>query len=324
MRPFRPTAGFTLLELLASVAITLVLAGLLLTITRNSLGLWQRTRGGLETAAQARLVLDLLERDLQGAVHRADGGRWLAVDIIDSPGPLSGHGWLVQAGMKPGGPESLRIAPADPNDTIVSSRFGLSGCWLRMVATNLEGGTAFSSPVVISYQLARRPVTGSVSAANPAEIRYRLYRTAVSTSLAFNHGYDVRAVIYSTPSSSPGGERSTLAVYSPSNQEALADNVVDFGVWLHAGSPDGGLRRTYPTGSGHVAHTAPADDEFPATVDVMVRILSAEGASRLATIESGRVLRPPGYATDAAWWWAVAESNSRVFVRRISLKGGPW
>ena len=60
-------AGFTLLELRVATSIGLVLAGLLLAIVNHTLGLWQRQRGAVDTAAQARLVLDFLERDLQGA-----------------------------------------------------------------------------------------------------------------------------------------------------------------------------------------------------------------------------------------------------------------
>jgi hypothetical protein len=49
----------------------------------------------MDTAASARLALDFLERDLQGALHRDDDGRWLAVDILDAPTAVAGHGWLV-------------------------------------------------------------------------------------------------------------------------------------------------------------------------------------------------------------------------------------
>ena len=55
----------------------------------------------------------------------------------------------------------------------------------------------------------------------------------------------------------------------------------------------------------------------------MVRLLTERGATLLAEIESGagRVTRPPAYASDAEWWWAVVEANSRVYVRRVEVKG---
>lgn len=323
MKSPRAVTAFTLLELLVAVSVSLVLAVLLFAIISQSLNLWQRTQGRVDTAASARLASDFLERDLQGALHRDDGGRWLAVDILNTPTAVAGHGWLVAASMKPGGSESLRLTPTDPTDSIIAARFGLSGCWLRFVASNVEANDVQSTPVVISYQLARRPITGAVSASNPAGIRYRLYRTAVSGAVTFNVGYDVRAGGYSITSSNPGPERSAQAVTSPSNAEALADDVIDFGVWLYARNPDGSLRRIFPTGPAHLSHAAPQDDAFPVVANVMMRILTADGANRLDAIEQGRVVRPPEYATDAAWWWTVAEASSQVFTRRIVLLGGP-
>jgi hypothetical protein len=54
----------------------------------------------------------------------------------------------------------------------------------------------------------------------------------------------------------------------------------------------------------------------------MLRILTEEGATLLEAIETGRVPRPPAYGTDAEWWWGVVEANSRVFTRRVAIRGG--
>jgi hypothetical protein len=54
----------------------------------------------------------------------------------------------------------------------------------------------------------------------------------------------------------------------------------------------------------------------------MIRSADGWGATQLEAIELGRIpSRPPAYASDAEWWWAVVEANSRVFVRRIEIKG---
>jgi type II secretory pathway component PulJ len=95
MKSLRTATAFTLLELLVAIGVSLVLAVLLFTLISQSLNLWQRTLGRMDTAASARLALDFLERDLQGALHRGDDGRWLAVDILDAPTAVAGHGWLV-------------------------------------------------------------------------------------------------------------------------------------------------------------------------------------------------------------------------------------
>ena len=65
--------------------------------------------------------------------------------------------------------------------------------------------------------------------------------------------------------------------------------------------------------------------DFPEVADVMMRVLTEDGAKMIDALESGAgvVIRPAG-STDAEWWWSVAEANSRVYVRRIYLKGGRW
>jgi hypothetical protein len=58
-------------------------------------------------------------------------------------------------------------------------------------------------------------------------------------------------------------------------------------------------------------------------VDVMIRILTEQGAALLAEMENGtgHNIRPAEYTTDAEWWWAVVETNSRVYTRRVEVKG---
>jgi prepilin-type N-terminal cleavage/methylation domain-containing protein len=326
-------SGFTLLELLVAVAITLVIAGLMLAVTAQVLDLWRRTQGAHLQAATARQVFDLLERDLAAALHRSDANRWLAVDILDAPGALANHGWLATGAMKPAAGGSLRPLP-EPDANGVSrlreARFGLSGAWLRFVTTNVESGG--SLPAVVAYQVVRRPVTGDPVAANPAPVRYSLYRSAVSQAETMAQGYDVTAAAYGSASNTPSSALSTAYrqprnVTNPSHANLLATNVVDFGCWLHVPDAAGGLVRIYPGATGDLTHhavgqSAANDSRFPTVVDVLVRVLSEEGAALVEAMERGRVERPPQHASDAAWWWAVVEANSTVFIRRIEIRGG--
>jgi len=319
--------GFTLLELLVAVAITLVLAGLMLAVTSGTLNLWRRTQDNFTAAAQAKLALDLIERDLHAGVCRRDalGGTWLAADVIDAPASLVSHGWLTATLMKPATEGSQRLVP--DSASIADARFGLSSVWLRFITTNVESAGG-SLPVAVSYQIARRPVTGSVSSTNPADVRYTLFRSAVATDNTFAAGNNVAAAAYSSSSQSPSSTRAASTLTNPSTADALATNVVDFGLWLYVRDGTGALRRIYPADNTDVAHaatdaTAPGDaNRYPEVADVMLRILSDEGARQLAAIEkaSDNLTRPPAYATDAAWWWAVVEANSRVCTRRIELK----
>lgn len=325
--------AFTLLELLVAVAITLLLAGLMVAVTANVTSLWRRQQAATTQAIAARQVLDQLERDLQAAVHRRDDQRWLAVDLLEDAAALTNHGWLLGAGpTKPGGGGSLRpLPPADSRGVrhLEAARFGLSGAWLRFVSTNTESGA--SLPTVIAWQVARRPVTGNPVATNPAPVRYSLYRSAVAPDEALAAGWDVLAPAYGSTSNTPSSATSTAYrqprnVTNPSHANLIASNVVDFGCWLYARAPDGDLVRIYPASEGDrsdyaIGQSTANDSRFPVVADILVRILSEEGAAQIEAMETGRVQRPAEFATDAAWWWSVVEANSAVFTRRIEVMG---
>jgi type II secretory pathway pseudopilin PulG len=327
--PSRSCAAFTLLELLVAVTITLAIAGVMVGVVRSALNQWGRLQARQSQAIAAQQVLDLLERDLQSALWRPDGNHWLAVDVINSAEGLANHGWLFSSGpMKPSGAASLRPLPDDEiGATSAGLRFGLSGAWLRFVATNVESGGG--RPTVVSYQIARRPVVGNPVASNPAPIHYALYRSAVSDSETFAQGYDVLAGAYGSASNTPssalsGAYRQPRNVTNPSHANLLASNVVDFGCWLRVRAADGQLQRIFPVDAADVAHHASGDSlandsRMPDVAEVFVRILGDSGAAALEALESGRLARPAAFATDAEWWWSVVEANSQVYHRRIEI-----
>ena len=324
--------AFTLLELLVAAAITLLLAGLMLAVTNGTLALWHRTQDSFSSSTQARLALDLLERDLQAGVFRADGANaWLAIDVLNSPGDLPAHGWQSAPLMKPATAESRRVLPDSVNGldpVLTDTRFGLSSAWLRFITTNVETGG--SLPVAVSYQIARRPVSGpNNTASNPAQVRYTFFRSAVAADTTFATGYDVTAAAYGSSTSAPSVARSASTLMNPPLSDALAVNVVDFGVWLHVRDSSGALRRIFPADNSDFSHAArdagaAADaNRYPEVAEVMLRILTDEGARLIDAMEqgTGAIARPPEFLNDAGWWWAVVEANSRVYTRRIEIKG---
>jgi prepilin-type N-terminal cleavage/methylation domain-containing protein len=255
------TRAFTLLELMVAVVITLVLAGLMLAVTTNVLGLWRRNQASHLQSVTAKQVLDLVERDLQAAVWRRDARCWVALDIVDSPVGLANHGWLLGPGpVKPANGGSLRPLPppgANGASDLREARFGLSGAWLRLVATNVESDG--SLPAVIAYQVVRRPVTGDPVATNPAPVRYSLYRSAIGNSDTFATGYDVTAAAYGSASNTPSSALSSVYrqprnVTNPSHANLLASNVVDFGCWFYVRDSSATPQRVYPAGASDVAH----------------------------------------------------------------------
>lgn len=321
--------GFTLVELLVAAAITVILAALMLTVTVRTLEVWRGAQGRFTTDAQGQLVLDLIERDFQAAIFRDDGHTWLAAEVINAPGALSSHGWLTHGRVKPAGGESRRYVPMAAESEaprIADARFGFSGVWLRFFTTNVEAKGSSNSggslPVAVSYQIVRRPASGAVSASNPAAVRYSLFRSVVTNELTWRTGFDVLAAGYGSLSSNPAATRSARSLTNPNAADVIATNVVDFGVWLHRRQVSGELIRIYPANDADAMHAAVTSGEFPDVVDVMVRVLTEEGASLLETLERGgdEVVRPAELADDAAWWWAIVEKHSRVHVRRIAIK----
>ncbi len=316
----RTEHGFTLLELLVALTLTLGIAAVMLAVTSSTLSLWRRTQDNFTVTSQAKLALDLIEKDVQSAVFRRDpNATWLALAVSNSTSGLTSRGWQLASRMKPATAESRALLPLRDDgsvDTIARARFGVAGAWIRFLSTGIASASEGTVPRAIAYQIARRPVGGTISASNQAEVRYALFRSNVTGATTFANGNDVLASTYGT----------TLS--SPSAADILLPNVVDFGAWLYVRDNAGALRRIYPADASDDLHNARdpggvADgSRYPQIVDFMVRVLSDDGARQVAALEQGTVTRPAGFATDAEWWWAVVEANSTVFVRRVEVKGG--
>jgi prepilin-type N-terminal cleavage/methylation domain-containing protein len=303
--------GFTLIELVAALAITVLIAGLVLGLVSSMLNHWNRSQGALTTASQARPVLDRLAQDLQGALYRDDGNVWFAATV--QPVASVSGAWVN--GTKPAA-DSLAPAAED----LAEARFGVAGTWLRFF-TAAQGADARTNdpaaPVAVSYQIIRRAPVASGSSCH-----YLLYRAAVTPSDTFAAGYDLGAAIYNTGASSEGVAGN---VTSPAILQVMADNVIDFGVRLYSRVPDpatGGtnLVRIFPADASDLEHRArsPATagdprDRFPAVADVLLRVLTEEGARQIAALEAGQITGD---------WWAIAQANSKVFTRRVLLRSG--
>lgn len=298
--------GFTLVELVVALAITLLLAVMSVLAVRGLLTVWQRTQGGGVGAIEAKLALDQLERDVQSAFLRNDGLVWWDVRVVGED-ELAAHGWELGGRMKPAS-ESERLVPAGAESSIADAHFGRAGVWLRIVSSDYDSGAAASQPLAISYQIARR----TMGAGSGSPVGYALFREKMSAKATFEN---VMGVGF--------GAATPTALVGVENDDVLASHVVDFGVWAFARDSAGRRVRLFPTvNMVPTAAQFPSDGE-PAEVQVMIRVLSDEGATLLHAFETGRIELPTGVSAEAAWW-SIVEAHSRVYVRSIEVKARAW
>ena len=59
-------------------------------------------------------------------------------------------------------------------------------------------------------------------------------------------------------------------------------------------------------------------NQFPDVIDIMIRVLTAEGASALAAYEDG-LIPPREGLSNGEMWWTIAEEGSEVYTRRVKI-----
>lgn len=334
-------SAFTVIEVLVAVGITAVIAAFMVGIVSNVSGFWGRTSGRLSAEAQARFILDQVTLDLQSALYQDDGKAWLAATI---PANTSNSGlWNVT------GTTGTAIKPMNnvgslqgiATGNLADARFGIAGTWLRFFTTKRgsnASATTASAPVAVGYQIVRRATS---NAALNVDRRYLLHRTEVRpTNLStarvgtLETGFDITAAAY-MPTRSPTGLTAgdPGEIRYPTLNSIIGENVIDFGVrfYVSDASTPTGLRLVFPATNTTLAyeaksppHVAGATDPFPEVVDVMIRVLTDEGARILAGYEAApqRLTAPQG-VTPQAYWWQLALANSRVFTRRVIINSRP-
>ena len=325
-------SGFTLIELLVAVGITALLVSLMLNIVVNVTRGWSRSSGILTSGNQARLVLDQVSRDLQSAILKNDSNVWLAATIqtsgvgAGSLKPTSTAGTFDSTNTA----DSLMIpvltSTTSPVPSLDDYRFGQAGVWLRFFTTvpdtnvkdTTTGNLHLSAPRAVSYQIVRQAVS-----AGSTEFRYLLFRSEIASDLTFTTGYNLYDANYYTGTSA--------LLKSPTLDQVLANNVVDFGVRLWKHDSTGALVPIFPTSSTNLAIAATADTtkvgaspgesssslvrDFPEVADIFVRILTDDGVQKLDLLEN-----PPAGYTPTDNWWTIVLANSRVYTRRIEIK----
>ena len=245
-------------------------------------------------------------------------------------------------------PSGAQASPA-----IDDYRFGQGGVWLRFFTTvsdtNQEGlFHRLSSPRAVSYQIIRLPVVQGSK-----EMRYQLFRSEVrpghtdqilAERSTFAVGYNLLdpASLYNTPNNQTdrrsrnsgvlvevengevvdqGGEPGSLR--RPDRSQIIANNIIDFGVRLWARNPaTQEMQVVFPKNVADISFAATASPSvnvttkaFPEAAEVFVRVLTDEGVELISNLENGLTPNEDGK------WWEIALANSRVYTRRVEIKG---
>ena len=119
---------------------------------------------------------------------------------------------------------------------------------------------------------------------------------------------------------------------------SLASNIIDFGIRAYVIKEKqfgtGYLEQIFPdlngTTTGSFEYKASSSpryfvnssksylNQFPDVIDIMIRVLTAEGASALAAYEDG-LIPPREGLSNSEMWWTLAEEGSEVYTRRVKI-----
>jgi len=357
--------GFTILELLVAVSVTALLAAMLLNITSQVVTTQSQASGDLETNQVAQFILDRIQEDLQCAISRNDGNVWMAAKILTSE-DNSGSWVRANSVAKPEdeskrvffddwpdvawpddnkGKEDKELAEANQQGSLIESRFGIGGTWLRFFtqAPELDPKVTNKGGIrAIAYQIVRYGLTGATT----SRPRYQLFRSDVSTENTFAANFNLHPTDGFYNSQSNDNFRSARIIENPiSNRSqnesptsfSLASNIIDFGIRAYIYQKNsqgtGFLKQIFPRtetlnhddellASTHPDYRMnPSDasyNSFPEVIDVMIRVLTSEGESAINALEEGLTPVPEGFE-EGEYWWEIAEKNSEVYTRRIKI-----
>lgn len=305
----RRQAAFTLIELLVSIGITVLIAGLMLTMVSNVLTGWNRTSGKLTSGNQARVVLDQLTQDLQGAILRRDSNTWLVATIQQDQTTTNGDTgmnsarWTAVSGgmVKPTAANgSFDVEPTGRR--IEDYRFGQAGVWLRFFTTppdNRSSAVEYASaPRAVAYQLVRMRVGGSDS----TQRAYTLFRSEVQPGNDDESTFDVGYNLLMSDSTSPGYNTGSAAsavvagtIRRPHADRIIANDVLDFGVKLYGRDSSGNEVELFPVprDANGGAKTSISSGSVPFTY-------AATGASTVSSVSVtgvGTIFYPAAYVS---------------------------
>jgi len=293
--------GFTLIEIMVATVIMVIMTGLVIQITSEVLKVWNRSTDKLSSNAQARIAMDLLTSDLESAVIRNNGLRWLESTQENVPSPLN-------------------------STSLQTTRLFLFSPALDRPQTDAGGDPIGGDVCAISYRLVYQdPVNGGD---DEEDNIFALHRRLIDSKTTFEDlmgvGNQESFADWNgdtpVPSSValPGGATAYPAPTHPSY--FLASNVIDFRVDFY-----------YEDGSG-IIQKIPSPiryggDSPAATIgpgsSVKFPIAYAEITLRVLADEAMELLRQEAVDQSGLTKEDYVGANSEVYSRRIFFQSKP-
>ena len=296
-------SAFTLIEIMVATVIMIVLTGLVIQITSEVLKVWSRSSGKLSANAEARIVMDLLTQDLETAVFRNNGQRWLEAETKDI---------ASVAGYQPQTINLLLFSPA-----------------LDRPLKDKDSKDIPGDICAVQYELVyQNPVNGGTSKAE--DNMFALHRRVIDPSTTFNRimgaGNQETFTSWEDDIVTPAVTISLDVYPAPEDpQNYLAGHVANFTVDFYIIDNNGDKVKvpspidfggTTPTvGSGATPNLA-----FPlAYAEISLTILSDEGTNLLQNLAANR----GGTGFDFEDGEGIVRQHGEVFTRRVNFLARP-
>ena len=281
--------AFTLIEVLVASSVMVILVGIVAYIAGSVMDSWNRSSGKLSANAEARLVLDVVARDLETAALRNNGMQWLRIE----------------------GPAGLAAdAPYDASDSVVLKLFTL--------ALDRQDGDGLCA---VAYKLEYKSTyTGGPST-------YALYRRVVDPQNTLTNylssGYE-DPTDGATVQGSLGGDGIGAADWSAATitdeTNYLAGNIVEFKVLIYDSSqtlsqPRNGNTNNVVTGNYIFGGSdSNAGVDIPLYADIILTVVTDQGIQLLNNIAQNLVTDDPD---------DVVTQNSETLIRRVYFQSNP-
>lgn len=320
MKALRKSAkkAFTLIEILVATVIMVIMIGLVIQITSEVLKVWNRSSDKLSANAQARIAMELITNDIEMAVMRNNGLRWIesTQEIIDNLGanPLTGT-------------------------SLQTTSLHLFASALDSPETDAVGNVIGGDLCAISYQLVYQdPVDGND---DPEDNVYVLHRRLIDPQTTFEllMGDPIQenfilwngsGTVASSPLITPAAPNSPVYLPPSDASNFLASNVIEFRVDFYYEDSNEVLQLAPPTmlygGDNPLATMGPGSDpaldrNHPlAFAEIKLRILE-DDAMALLRLPNG--ILQAGFPDTAEGLRSYIIQNSEIYIRRVYFQTRP-